>query len=516
VLWQYILAGNSSLATTLTHIWRILTWGRALGSHGVLRGFETHRDAPRNIQLLARASRLFSFAPKEPEYAKAFEKIGPAAIKLGQALATRPDLIGLDAARNLSRLQDALPALDFAVVKAELMRELGALDSHFQSIDETAAGAASIAQVHKAITSDGRVVAVKVLRPGIELIFAEAIETYQWAAAKIEGLGGEAARLRPRLIIETFRQWVNRELDLRHEAGSASELAENMAHTSDYFVPAIDWPRTTRRVLTLAWVDGIKLTDLAALDAAGINRPALARTLVLTFLKQAIDDGFFHGDLHQGNLFALPDGKLAVVDFGIMGRLDKLGRRYLAEILYGLLSRNYARVAEIHFEAGYVPAHHNVGDFAAALRAVGEPIRGLAIKDISPARLFDQLFAVTRSFDMETQPHLLLLQKSMVMVEGLAAQIDKDANMWTIAEDYLKGWIREELGPEVRLADGLRRLVKDALALPAVVRAATALVPRKGAAPPQVPLPPLPVSSKFPIVLVGCVLLIGILIGRLL
>ncbi len=486
-----------------------------MGSHGVLRAFETHRDAPRNIQLLARASRLFSFAPQEPEYAKAFEKIGPAAIKLGQALATRPDLIGLDAARNLSRLQDSLPALDYAVIKAELLRELGALDVHFSSIEEKPAGAASIAQVHKAITSDGRSVAVKVLRPGIELIFADAIETYQWAAAKIEGFGGEAARLRPRMIIETFRQWVNRELDLRFEAGCASELAENMAHAPDYVVPIIDWPRTSRRVLTLSWIDGIKLTDLVALDAAGINRPALARTLVLTFLAQAIDDGYFHGDLHQGNLFATSDGKLAVVDFGIMGRLDKLGRRYLAEILYGLLTRNYTRVAEIHFEAGYVPPHHTVGDFAAALRAVGEPIRGLAIKDISPARLLDQLFAVTRSFDMETQPHLLLLQKSMMMVEGLAAQIDKDANMWTIAENYLQGWIREELGPEVRLADGLRGLIKDALALPGVVRAATALVPRKGAAPPAAPLPPLPVSSKFPYILVVAALIIGVLIGQL-
>jgi ubiquinone biosynthesis protein len=501
------------LATSLTHVWRILRWGRVLGTHGVLRAFESHRDAPIFVQRLAWLSRQFSFAPTEPEYARAFEKIGPAAIKLGQALATRPDLIGPAAAQNLSRLQDNLPALPFSIIEAEIIREFGAWDILFQSIEETPAGAASIAQVHKAITSDGRTVAVKVLRPGIERIFSDAIDTYQWAAAKIENFGGEAARLRPRLVIETFRQWVNRELDLRFEAGSASELAENMAHAADYTVPVIDWPRTTRRVLTLAWIDGIKLTDIPALDRAGIDRPKLARTLVLTFLKQAIDDGYFHGDLHQGNLFADSAGKLAVVDFGIMGRLDELGRRYLAEILYGLLTRNYYRVAEIHFEAGYVPPHHNVADFATALRAVGEPIQGLAIKDISPARLLDQLFAITRSFDMETQPHLLLLQKSMMMVEGLAAQIDPEANMWTIAEDYLRGWIREELGPEARIANGLRRFIKDIIAIPNVARAAAALVPRQGAAPPQPPLPPLPLPRRGIFWPIAVALTLGLFIG---
>jgi ubiquinone biosynthesis protein len=494
---RFILAGKSDLASSVTHIWRILCWGRILGSHGVLRGFETHSEAPPSVRRLARLARLFSFAPATPQYAKAFEKIGPAAIKLGQTLATRPDLIGIDAMHDLARLQDNLPPFAFVDVQKSIARELGDPDSYFIHVDPVAAGAASIAQVHKAVTKDGRTVAVKVLRPGIEELFADHISTYAWIATKLEQLGGEAARLRPRLVIETFRYWTMRELDLRLEAGNASELADRMADDASYHVPAIDWARTTKRLLTLEWIDGVRLTDKNALDSMGLDRKKLSRTIVLSFLRQTIEHGFFHADLHQGNLFVDHQGRLAVVDFGIMGRLDRLGRRYLAEILYGLLNRNYRRVAEIHFEAGYVPAHHNLGEFETALRAVGEPIRGLAVKDISPGRLLEQLFAVTRQFDMQTQPHLLLLQKSLVMVEGLAAHIDPDANMWEIAETYLRSWIRDELGPEARLAETIRRVAKDFLGLPDVLRRAADQVPRQGAAPPELPLPPLPEKRRI-------------------
>ncbi len=505
------------MAHAVTHVWRIVTWGRILGTHGVLRGIEGHGDAPAAVRTLARLARLFSFTSRTPQYAKAFEKIGPAAIKLGQTLATRPDLIGLEAMHDLARLQDNLPPFPFADVQKSIEKELGTIGTFFTSIDPHPMGSASIAQVHKAVTTEGRTVAIKILRPGIEQLFADHISTYAWIAAKVEQQGGEAARLRPRLVIETFRQWTMRELDLRFEAGNASELAERMAGDPEYHVPAVDWQRTTRRLLTIDWIDGIKLTDKDALQQSAVDRKKLSRTIVLSFLKQAIEFGFFHADLHQGNLFVDTQGRLAVVDFGIMGRLDYVGRKYLAEILYGLLTRNYRRVAEIHFEAGYVPAHHNVGEFETALRAVGEPILGLPIKDISPGRLLEQLFAVTRQFDMQTQPHLLLLQKSLVMVEGLAAHIDPDANMWEIAQDYLRSWIREELGPEVRLADSLRRLVKDVLGLPDVLRSAAALVPRKGAAPPETPLPPLPEQGprRWPwLALAAAAALGGWLIGR--
>jgi ubiquinone biosynthesis protein len=503
------------LTTTVTHLWRVLRWGRTLGKQGALRPFETMQDAPPALRVLARLARFGTFAPKEPRYADALQALGPAAIKLGQALATRPDLVGASAAKDLTRLQDRLPPFAFAEVEKTITIEFGiAPAALFASIDPVCVGAASIAQVHRARTLEGKDVAIKILRPHIEQVMADHITTYQWLAAKIESIGGEAARLRPRLIIETFRTWVSRELDLRLEAASASELADNMRADTRYHVPSVDWARTSRRMFTLDWIDGAPLTDPAALDQAGVDRPALARTLVLTFLKQAIEDGVFHADMHHGNLFVDADGRLNVIDFGIMGRLDPLARRYLAEILYGLLTRNYARVAEIHFEAGYVPGHHNVKDFASALRAVGEPILGKPIKDISPARLLDQLFAITRSFDMQTQPHLLLLQKTMMMVEGMAVHIDPAANMWDIAAPYLTDWIKSELGPEARLADGIRRLVKDISQIPDVLRRAAEQVPRAGAAPPSPPLPELP--NTRPWAIYGMILLAGAVIGWLL
>jgi ubiquinone biosynthesis protein len=370
------------LTHPVIHVWRLLKWGRTLARHGALRGIERDPLTPPAVRRLVRIARLGARVPKLPAYAVAFESIGPAAIKLGQALATRPDLVGPEAAADLMRLQDALPPAPFAQVRAAIEKGLDKpLDSVFASIDPEPVGAASIAQVHRAVTTDGRQVAVKVLRPGIEEEFAKALETYEWAAAQAEAMGGELARLRPRLVIATFRQWTARELDLRREAASASELAECMKAEPGFIVPDIDWKRTARRVMTLEWVDGLKLSDRDTLIAAGHDPKQLAALLVRAFLRQAIADGFFHADLHQGNLFVLPDGRIAAIDFGIMGRIDRRARVWLAEIIHGLITGNYARVAEIHFEAGYVPPHHNLAEFTTALRAVGEPIRGLAVKD---------------------------------------------------------------------------------------------------------------------------------------
>ncbi len=391
------------------HLWRLLRWGRILARHGALTGIERDPNTPRPVRRLARLARFGARVPGTPAYADAFQAIGPPAIKLGQTLATRPDLVGEAAAADLLRLQDALPPVPFATIRERLKASFGpSFDALFAEIEEVPVGAASIAQVHRAVTSDGRTVAVKVLRPGIEAEFARAIETYEWAAAQVEGMGGELARLRPRLVIETFKRWTARELDLRREAASASELAENMSAEPEYYVPAIDWQRTTGKVLTLEWIDGLKLNDRAALIAAGHDTHALAEKLIRAFLRQAISDGFFHADMHQGNLFALADGRIAAIDFGIMGRIDRRARVWLAEILYGLITGNYKRVAEIHFEAGYVPAHHNVAEFASALRAVGEPMRGLPVKEMSVGSMLDGLFNITRDFDMQTQPHLLL------------------------------------------------------------------------------------------------------------
>ncbi len=482
------------MAATVTHLWRLLKWGRTLGRHGALRGIERDPNAPPRLRRLARLARFGSFAPVVPRYAEAFQAIGPAAIKLGQTLATRPDLVGEEAAHDLLRLQDKLPPVDVAQIRRAIEASLDRpIDALFASFDDAPVGAASIAQVHRAVTTDGRTVAVKVLRPGVHETFARAIDTYRWAAAQIEAMGGgEAMRLRPRLVIETFARWTARELDLRREGASASELAEAMEAEPAYFVPAIDWDRTTGRVLTLEWIDGIKLTDTTALLAAGIDPKALARTLVHAFLRQAISEGFFHADMHQGNLFALPgangQGRIAAIDFGIMGRIDRRARVWLAEILYGLITGNYARVAEIHFEAGYVPPHHNVAEFATALRAVGEPMRGKPVKELSIGGMLDGLFAITRDFDMQVQPHLLLLQKTMVMVEGVATRLDPDINMWEVSGPFVKEWIRTELGPEAALADRLVKDVRTFADLPDLIRRIAAQYPVPGGAPPTPPL----------------------------
>ncbi len=472
-----------------THLWRLLKWGRTLARHGALRGIERDPLTPTPVRRLVRLARFGARLPRQPHYAEAFQAIGPAAIKLGQTLATRPDLVGEEAARDLLTLQDALPPVAFPAIRAQIESALGKpLEQLFSHFDENPVGAASIAQVHRAVTSDGRDVAVKVLRPGIGEQFSRDIETYEWAAAHLELLGGEARRLRPRLVIANFKRWTLRELDLRREAASSSELAEAMASEEDYVVPMIDWDRTSSRVMTMEWMDGIKISDRDAILAAGHDPRVLAARLVNTFLHQAIAEGFFHADMHQGNLLVTANGEIAALDFGIMGRIDRRARLWLAEILYGLITGNYRRVAEIHFEAQYVPSHHNVADFATALRAVGEPMRGKPVRELSVGQMLDGLFAITRDFDMETQPHLLLLQKTMVMVEGVATALDPDINMWEVSGPYVREWMRDELGPEARAADMLVENWRTLQRLPELIRRIEERYPAPGGAPPPPPL----------------------------
>ena len=485
------------MTRSVTHLWRLLKWGRTLARHGALTGIEQDPLTPKPVRRLARIARFGARIPPTPDYAAALLAIGPAAIKLGQALSTRPDLVGDKAAENLSLLQDDLPPAPFAAIKQTIEASFGQpLEGLYTSFDEVPVGAASIAQVHRAVTTDGRNVAVKVLRPGIEEEFAKAIDTYEWAAAHVESMGGEAERLRPRLVVAHFKQWTARELDLQREAASASELRENMVAEPGYYIPEIDWRRTARRVLTMEWLDGIKLNDREALIAAGQDCAALAATLVRAFLRQAVVDGFFHADLHHGNLFALPDGRIGAIDFGIMGRIDRRARVWLAEILYGLITGDYRRVAEIHFEAQYVPAHHKVEEFATALRAAGEPIRGLPVKDISVGRMLESLFSITRDFDMQTQPHLLLLQKTMVMNEGVATALDPDINMWETAEPFLKDWIRSELGPEAYYADRVIEVVRALKKIPDLINRLDEYYPARGAAPPPPPLPEVAIIHR--------------------
>jgi ubiquinone biosynthesis protein len=329
-------------------------------------------------------------------------------------------------------------------------------------------------------------------------------------------MGGEIGRLRPRLVVAMFKQWTARELDLRREAASASELARGMLAEPGFHVPSIDWQRTARRVLTLEWLDGVKLSDMTGLEAAGHDRKALAATLVRVFLRQAIAEGFFHADLHQGNLFALPDGRIAAIDFGIMGRINRQARVWLAEILHGLITGNYRRVAEIHFEAGYVPAHHNLDEFATALRAVGEPIRGLPVKDISIGQMLDGLFSITRDFDMPVQPHLLLLQKTMVMVEGVATGLDPDINMWDVAAPFVGEWLRGELGPEAFLADRVHEIARLVRRIPDLLERIDHAFPHPGAAPPPPPLPEVPLVRAGGGWRYGVVAVLAAVVGALL
>ncbi|MDE2303413.1 MAG: 2-polyprenylphenol 6-hydroxylase [Sphingomonadales bacterium] len=481
------------MTSAATHLVRLLRWGRTLARHGALRGIERDPVTPAPVRSLLRLARIGTIQPRVPDYARAFQAIGPAAIKLGQTLATRPDLVGEEAQANLLLLQDSLPPVPFAAIRREIESSFGCpIDRLFAWIDPVPVGAASIAQVHRARTSDGREVAVKVLRPGIRERLLRDIGTYEWAAAHMEALGGEATRLRPRLVIANFRRWTLRELDLRREAASASELAEMMKAVPGYRIPAIDWDRTTSRVMTLDWVEGIKISDRAALLAAGHDLDQLAERLVLAFLTQAVHGGYFHADMHQGNLFIDDAGTIVAIDFGIMGRIDRRARVWLGEILHGLTTGNYRRVAEIHFEAQYVPAYHSVEDFATALRAVGEPMRGRPVAELSVGQMLDGLFAITRDFDMQTQPHLLLLQKTMVMVEGLATMLNPAINMWDTAAPFVTQWMRDELGPEAALAGGLIGLHKAIGRLPGLLARIEDRFPPPGGAPEPPPLPHVP------------------------
>ncbi len=408
-------------------------------------------------------------APGE-RLARALNRLGPSFIKLGQSLSVRADLIGEDLARDLGELRDRLPPFDAELARATVVEELGQpLDAMFAEFDAEPVAAASIAQVHFAVTADGRQVAVKVLRPGIEAAFQRDLELFYWLAELAERIQPALRRLRPVSVVETLADTVDLEMDLRMEAAAAAELAENFADDEAVGFPAVDWERTSRRVLTTERVTGTPVGDREALVAAGHDPDAVAATTIRAFLTQSVRDGFFHADLHQGNLFVAPDGRLIAVDFGIMGRLDRDTRRYLAEVLLGFLTGNYRRAAEVHFEAGYVPANKSVDVFAQACRSIGEPVFDRPSGEVSIGRLLAQLFRITETFDMATQPHLLLLQKTMVTVEGVCRTLSPDTDMWEVARPVLETWIGETAGPQARLRDAAERASEIARRLPRLI-----------------------------------------------
>ena len=444
--------------TSIIHVVRLARAGLILAREGVFLDVDPELLPPtaRPFFLLFRKFARRDAIKSKNSIARAMALLGPSYVKLGQFLATRPDIVGFEAARALEELQDRMEPFGRAEAIQTIERTFGQPFSDIFSEFGEPVAAASIAQVHKARTKEadgGRYVAVKVLRPGINVRFRRDLDDMMFAAQMAERGSAEARRLRLVAVVETLARSVSLEMDLRLEAAAASEFRENTAADPGFRTPEVDWNRTGRDVLTTEWIDGVPLSNVAALQAAGLDLPKLGATVIQSFLRHAVRDGFFHADMHQGNLFVDREGGVVAVDFGIMGRLTLAQRKFLAEILFGFITRDYRRVAIVHFDAGYVPRSHGVAEFAQAIRAVGEPIHSRTADQISMAKVLTLLFEITALFDMSTRTELVLLQKTMVVVEGVARTLDPNLNMWTTAEPVIRAWIEENLGPAGKMRD---------------------------------------------------------------
>jgi ubiquinone biosynthesis protein len=439
-------------------IFQLFKIARKLAVSGAVETINEIYKVPLFIKIFFDVFSIGSKKKQETEYKKPGEKLcdalegmGTTFIKLGQFLATRPDIIGETLANDLVKLQDKLPPFEIYQSKKILKKEIG--ENLYKNIIELSEpiAAASIAQVHIAkinIKNKPIEVAIKILRPDIEKQFNEELDALMLFAYIVESIIFKAKRLKLIEVVHLLREITNIEMDLRFEAAAANELYENTKNDSGFNVPKIYWNYTSKKVLTLDKVDGISIREEKLLKESGVDLKHLAENLIQHFLKQAVRDGFFHGDMHQGNLFVDRDGNIIPVDFGIMGRLDKYNRKYLAEILYGFIQRDYVKVAEVHFQAGLVPQDASKEEFAQALRSVGEPIFGQSIKDISGGNLLAQLFEITEKFNMPTQTPLLLLQKTMVVVEGVARKLYPETNIWEISRPILEDWIKNVKSPK--------------------------------------------------------------------
>ena len=431
--------------------------GRKLSTSGAISSIYEIYDPPITIKILFFVIG-FSFNDKKNnnnlspgvKLCNALQSMGTTFIKLGQFLATRPDIIGEDIAKELEKLQDKLPSFQLEEAKNILRKELG--KESFDKINNfsDSIAAASIAQVHFATINDSaekKEVAIKILRPNIEKIFNEELDALMLLAYIVQNLIRKTKRLKLIEVVQLLREITNVEMDLRFEAAAANELYENTKNDVGFRVPKIYWNHTSKRVLCLDKINGISIREIENLKSLNIDIKKLAKDIIQHFLRHAVRDGFFHADMHQGNLFVTKDGNIMPVDFGIMGRLDKNNRKYLAEILYGFIKRDYKKVAEVHFLAGLVSKEVSKDEFAQALRSIGEPIFGQSVKNISGGKLLSHLFEITEKFNMQTQIQLLLLQKTMVVVEGVARKLDPDTNIWTISRPILENWLKEIKDP---------------------------------------------------------------------
>lgn len=487
----------------LRNILRLFEIARALQRHGALepllaplRGFGIAPAVFYGARLLHGSPRLGTPLARPGErLAHVFIELGPAFIKFGQILSTRSDLYGEEVTADLAMLRDRLTPFPFLEAKAIIESELGhSLSTLFAAFDPEPVSAASLAQVHFALLPEGeridgeegeaptsREVAVKVLRPGIEKAMLRDLDLLKWLANLLERTQPQLRRFRPIDTVETFAQSLVNEMDLRLEAAAAAELASYFPADPHYRIPQIDWQRSSQRVLTMQRVHGIPIDDRDSLLTAGVDIEAVLKRAADAFFLQVFQYGYFHGDQHPGNMLVDAGGRINVIDFGSMGRLDYKTRYHLADMLLALLQKDYREVARIYFEAGYVPRGKSVEDFAMSLRAMGEPIFGLPLQQISVARLLAQLFRVAKAFDMEVQPQLLLLQKNMLMAEGTSRKLAPHLNIWALAEPLIRDWMREHRGPEARAADALRAALASIGALPEVLRELRAAARRIGA-----------------------------------
>jgi len=452
------------MANPITDLYRLAKAGLTLTYYGVAL-FPSHLPTPWPVKLLRVL--LFPFkiiggllrAPfgkksTSERLVTALTKLGPSYIKLGQFLATRPDIIGAELASNLSPLQDNLPPFSQEEAIQEVERQLGKPINELFVDFSAPIAAASIAQVHKATLLDQgqeRQLAVKILRPDIERRFENDQAAYRFGAKMIELFSKQARRLKPVEVVKTLDRTVTLELDLRLEGAALSELAQNTQNDKNVRIPRVEWGHTTQRVLTSEWIDATPIADIETLKRQGHDLTALGTHVLQSFLKQAMRDGFFHADMHPGNLMVDSMSNLVMLDCGIMGRLSPKERRFLAEILHGFVTGDYRQAALAHFEAGYVPAHHSIDEFAQGLRAIGEPIADRPASEISMARFLGQLLEYTAVYDMETRPELILLQKNLVVAEGVARSLNSDLNLWRVAEPVVKEWLTDELGPASKM-----------------------------------------------------------------
>ena len=441
--------------------------GRKLAKSDALSIFTKFHNPPIGIKILFYLLSL-SFSKKDNSFvsetegerlSNSLQSMGTTFIKLGQFLATRPDIIGEKLSKQLESLQDRLPPFELSKAKEIIKKDLG--EDNFNSIINLSepVAAASIAQVHKAqINDNGTIkdVAIKILRPNIKKIFNEEIDALMLFAFLTESIIKKTKRLKLVEVVYLLKEITNLEMDLRFEAAAANEYSENTKNDSGFQVPRIYWNFTSENVMTLDWVEGVSIRETEELEKRNIDTKKIASDIIQHFLRHAVRDGFFHADMHQGNIFINNSGQIVPIDFGIMGRLDDLSKKFLAEILYGFIKRDYKKVAEVHLTAGLVPKEVPVDDLAQALRSLGEPIFGQSIKDISGGKLLKQLFDVTEKFNMQTQPQLLMLQKTMVVVEGVARRLNPETNIWETSRPVLEKWLKETKDPITTLNETLK------------------------------------------------------------